>query len=96
MKSCCYLLAVLTNMLAGCTALSATHNPAEHDNSPAATLYRTRCSACHALPDPRRLSFTGWQAVIPVMQHRMHERGMDALDPQQRQTLLAWLKAHSR
>jgi len=61
-----------------------------------AQVYIDRCSSCHVLPHPKRLSYEGWRALLPVMEQRIAERGMLALGDQERQSILDYLRRNGR
>lgn len=64
--------------------------------SPAAQVFASRCSACHAVPHPGRHSYEAWVYLVSVMEQRMAERGMGELTEEDRATILAYLHDHSR
>jgi len=64
-------------------------------DSKAAQLFAERCSACHALPHPRRLDWVHWQHMLHVMKLRMEERGMQ-MTPEEWKTIASYLKDHAR
>lgn len=66
------------------------------DLTPEAQAYAAHCSACHALPHPKRHSYPEWQTLVAVMEQRMRERGIPPLDKQQRGAILAYLEHNSR
>ncbi len=55
--------------------VSVGHAQNEHE-----TLFREKCSSCHALPDPQSLNEKQWQAVLRTMQKRMSEAGKTPLN----------------
>ncbi|RMD78020.1 MAG: cytochrome C [Gammaproteobacteria bacterium] len=79
-------------LLAAC----ATATPLPEAGSPAARLYAQRCGACHAVPHPKRLDFARWQATLKLMEERMAQRGLPPLSPEERRTLLAYLRRNAR
>jgi len=89
------LLAGLT-LLTACTIPGPRDTPLPDAESAGAKVYSARCSNCHALPHPQRLGYNAWLGLIPVMEQRMQERGMQKLSGEERDKLLAYLKAHSR
>ncbi|HED52082.1 MAG TPA: hypothetical protein ENI83_00870 [Gammaproteobacteria bacterium] len=92
------ILAMLASvvLVAGCSISTPAITAIPDGDSVGADVYRARCSSCHALPHPRRLSYAGWQALLPVMEQRMQERDMEKLSDEERRTLLTYLKEHSR
>jgi len=89
-----FVLASATGCSTQATRGTATTIP--DAESAGALAYAGRCSACHALPHPKRLGYEGWQAVLTVMEQRIQERGMVALGEQERQTILDYLRDHAR
>jgi hypothetical protein len=84
---------LLALVATGCTA------PLTGDSTaltPEAQAFAAHCSACHALPHPKRHSYPEWQTLVAVMEQRMLERGMQPLDEQQRGAILAYLEHNSR
>lgn len=61
-----------------------------------AQLYAKKCSACHALPHPKRNTSEQWRNLVPLMERRMAERGMETLTEDERETVLAYLTTHAR
>jgi len=70
--------------------------PIPNAESPAAKLFVEKCGTCHAVPHPKRNSAEEWQHLIPLMEQRINERGMDALTNKQRETIQAYLQTHAR
>jgi len=60
-----------------------------------ARLYAKRCSACHALPHPKRLDWKGWRHMLGVMKMRMDEKGIQ-MDKAEWQQISAYVKTHAR
>ncbi len=65
-------------------------------DSPEAKVYIERCSVCHVLPHPKRLSFSSWKHMLKLMDQRMEERGISPLEPAEREAIAAYLKRHAR
>jgi cytochrome c2 len=65
-------------------------------DSPQAKIYIEKCSVCHVLPHPKRLSFSGWKHMLKLMDQRMEERGVSPLEPEEREDIAAYLKRHAR
>lgn len=84
---------MLVAMLAGSQAAMAMDIP--DANSPAARLYAARCTACHALPHPKRLAWPAWRHTLHLMKQRMQERGMQLRADEWRQ-IAAYLRRHAR
>jgi hypothetical protein len=82
----------------GCTthSINRAATPIPDAQSPAARLYAARCSSCHVLPHPARLSYAGWVQLLPLMERHMVERGMAPMSQADRNQILGYLKAHAR
>lgn len=70
--------------------------PIPDAGSAQAIAFRNQCSRCHALPHPKRHSFSEWQHYLGLMDRRMEERGMPPLAGEERQKVLDYLREHSR
>ncbi|MDT8376552.1 MAG: hypothetical protein RQ867_07400 [Mariprofundaceae bacterium] len=88
----CYLI-LATCMLA--TPVYAT-TPIPDADSPQAEIYVEKCSICHVLPHPKRLSFSGWKHMLKLMDQRMEERNMSPLEPEEHEAIKTYLKRHAR
>lgn len=75
-------------------ALAAT--PIPDADSPDAKVYVAKCSACHALPHPKRLYFEQWQHMLKLMYLRISERNMQPLSDEEQASILGYLKKHAR
>jgi len=64
-------------------------------NSAGAKLFSGRCSACHALPHPKRLDWQHWRHMLRVMKLRMAEQEMTMPDGEWHQ-IADYLKQHAR
>ncbi|MBV1883560.1 MAG: hypothetical protein KUG82_18105 [Pseudomonadales bacterium] len=87
------LLCLIAIVGLGCTARSITLPDSE---SSAAQLYSDKCSACHALPHPKRHSAAEWPPVFKLMERRMRERHVPAFSAEQRSVLLGYLQDNAR
>jgi len=83
-------------LITGCSVMTADNTAIPDEGSASADAYRSRCGSCHALPHPQRLSYADWQMLLPIMEQRIQERGMAEISTKERDTLLTYLKAHSR
>jgi len=63
--------------------------------SPAAQLYRQRCSACHRLYAPQLLTADMWGYMIPRMEQEMLRRRIPPLNAAEKQTILGYLQKHA-
>jgi cytochrome c5 len=78
---------------AGCTGGPP---PLPDPQSAAAALYTEKCSACHALPHPKRNTAAEWRRLFALMEQRMAERHMTPFSTEERKTLLHYLQANAR
>lgn len=88
-----FYLILITHLLVT-PAYAATSIP--DADSPQAKVYAEKCSTCHALPHPKRLSFNGWKHMLKLMDQRMEERGMSPLEAKDWEAIAAYLKHHAR
>jgi len=65
-------------------------------DSAAAQLFAQHCSACHALPSPRRLDWSHWRNILHMMKQRMDERGVSEPPPDEWRQIAGYLKSHAR
>lgn len=63
--------------------------------SPAAQLYRQRCSACHRLYAPELLTAEMWGYMIPRMEQEMLRGRVPPLKAEEKQTILEYLQQHA-
>ena len=67
------LLLVAAPLVAGCAAGRAfVGAPAPGSARPAHALLVRRCTACHATPEPAKMTAAEWQAGITLMKKRLH------------------------
>jgi hypothetical protein len=78
------------------TACTSTPPAGETDQLVQAQAFSSHCSACHALPHPKRHRYPEWQRLVAIMEQRMQERGMAPLGDQQRRDILAYLRLNGR
>jgi peroxiredoxin len=51
-----------------------------------------RCSLCHALPDPTRMEYPKWQAVVKRMAANIKARSVPPMSEEEKQQILSYLK----
>ena len=73
-------------------ALSVLVNHAQNADE---TLFREKCSSCHALPDPQSLNGRQWQAVLHTMQKRMSEAGRPPLSDAEFKKILCFVSENT-
>ena len=66
------------------------------DGSPAAALYRERCSQCHLLPHPLQQTREEWAQVVDRMQDRMRREQKNPLTDPEKQSILEYLQQKAR
>jgi len=76
-------------LLSGCEA------SLPEPESPAAQLYRQRCSACHRLYSPQLLTAEMWGYMIPRMEQEMLRGRVPPLKAEEKQTILEYLQKHA-
>jgi len=77
------------SLLAGCSP-----NVPEPD-SPGARLYVKHCNGCHRVFAPGSLKYAMWEFQLERMQGEMVRRGVSPLTPDEKETVLAYLRRHS-
>ena len=87
------LLLISMIFMAGCIA--GRPPPIPEAGSSAAGLYVDKCGPCHSVPHPKRHTFAEWEHIIKVMEGLMDKQGM-SFTPEERKTVLSYLKNHSR
>lgn len=70
--------------------------PLPTDNTPAAVLYRERCSQCHLLPHPLQQTSDEWVQVVDRMQDQMRRAQKNPLTDQEKSTIVGFLKEKAR
>ena len=63
--------------------------------SPAAQLYRQRCSPCHRLYAPSLLTAEMWQVIVARMEQQMRRAGSPPLSAEESRMILEYLQKHS-
>ncbi len=79
--------------VAGC---AGGPTPIPEQNSAPAALYTKRCSVCHSLPHPRRLSAAVWTQTVERMQKEMEQKKMAPLAPEEKEVILDYLRKNAR
>jgi len=78
---------------AGCASSGFKIPDAESDG---AQHFIERCSACHAVPHPKRHSADEWPHYVALMEKRMAQRGKTPLSDAARSLILEYLIQHAR
>lgn len=63
--------------------------------SPAAQLYKQRCSGCHRLYAPSILTAEMWQVIVARMEQQIQRSGRPPLSADEKRMLLDYLQKHS-
>ncbi len=89
-----FLLAVIITIgIYGCAALPT---PIPYEGAEAASLYRSRCAACHALAHPKRFTARQWNGWLPRMRQIMKERGAPAINEEEWKLIEKYLTNNAR
>lgn len=88
------MIMTITILLLAAPVHAAT--PIPDADAPEAKVYTARCSACHALPHPKRLYFKQWEHMLNLMYVRISERSMEPLSDEDQKAILVYLKRHAR
>jgi diheme cytochrome c len=63
--------------------------------SPAAQLYRQRCSSCHRLYAPSIVTAEMWKVIVARMEQQMRQAGRPPLSADESRMILDYLQKHS-
>lgn len=55
-----------------------------------------RCSLCHALPDPARMTYSKWEVVVERMGRNIRAQNVPQMPPEEREQILRYLKRHAK
>lgn len=72
-------------------------DPAQYPelNSPDGRAFRTTCTQCHALPDPKQHTAQEWPAVVARMKRNMSAMGKDIPDESTTKHIVGFLQRHA-
>ena len=59
-------------------------------------IYVRRCSLCHALPDPARMTYTQWVGVVGRMAQNIRSQNVPQVSDEEFQQILLYLKRHAK
>lgn len=79
-----------------CVAVAGCDASLPEPESPAAQLYRQRCSGCHRLYAPQVLTAQMWHFMVARMEQEFRRRGLPPLSPEEKQAILEYLEKYSR
>jgi hypothetical protein len=82
--------------LTGLAACAGVPKPLPDSDSPEARLFDSKCGACHYTPRPGRHTYAQWEGVLSRMEKRMEEMKREPLTPDEKSTILGYLKKHAR
>jgi hypothetical protein len=69
--------------------------PLPEADSPAARLYVARCGNCHAPYNPHEMTSAMWETQVMMMEVKMQAAGQPPLTPDERDSILRYLKNHA-
>ncbi len=58
--------------------------------------YVRRCSLCHALPNPSRMSFARWKVVVDRMEDNVRARNVPQMTADEKERILRYLSQHAK
>jgi len=88
------LMIAISMLLMAVPARAAT--PIPDADAPEAKIYAATCSACHALPHPKRLYYRQWEHMLKLMDVRIAERNMEPISDGDKKAIMVYLKHHAR
>ncbi len=91
MKKTVILLLLIAS--AGC---AGRPTPIPEPTSPEAQLFAGKCGICHSVPHPKRYTYAQWEHMIKVMEKQMEHKKMVPLTEEEKNTILGYLRKHSR
>jgi cytochrome c2 len=65
-------------------------------DTPEGQVYVRRCSLCHALPDPTRMSFGQWVPVVERMARNIRSQNVPPISDEDLAMIFRYLKEHAR
>ncbi len=83
-------LALLVVVFSGCKPASLPDA-----TSPGAQLYVSRCGNCHAPYNPDEMTASMWDTQVTMMEVKIQAAGMPALTPDERESILEYLKRNA-
>lgn len=79
-----------------CFACAGKPTPIPDIDSAEAKLFAKKCGECHSVPHPMRHTASQWEHMISVMEKQMEHEKMHPLTKDEKETILGYLKKHSR
>lgn len=78
-------------------ATGCEERPLPEADSPPAILYAEKCGTCHKARNPEVHTYIGWVKVLPIMEKRAVEMGMEhLLTAEEKTIILRYMKKHGR
>jgi hypothetical protein len=65
-------------------------------DTPEGATYVRRCSLCHALPDPSRMTFAQWVPVVERMTRNIRAQNVPQISDEEVDTILTYLRRYAR
>jgi hypothetical protein len=84
------LIAVIAIVASGCKPKTLPDA-----DSPAAKIYVSRCGSCHAPYNPHEMTASMWETQVMMMEVKMQQAGQPPLTPDQRDTILQYLRRNA-
>lgn len=85
-------VAMITLGLAGC--MQDFEVPGR--DTPEGATYVRRCSLCHALPDPTRMTFTQWVPVVERMTRNIRAQNVPQIPDDEVNQILTYLRRNAK
>jgi hypothetical protein len=65
-------------------------------NTPEGSTYVQRCSLCHALPDPTRMTFSQWVPVVERMTRNIRAQNVPQISDDEVDQILTYLRRNAK
>jgi len=65
-------------------------------DTPEGATYVRRCSLCHALPDPTRMTFAQWAPVVERMARNIRAQNVPQISDDEVNQILTYLRRHAK
>ena len=76
-------------------ALAGCQNKMPEEDTYAGQLYVRRCGNCHQPYNPQAMTAAMWEIEVPKMELKIAQAGLPPLAPEQRQTILDYLRRNA-
>ncbi|MFQ5586877.1 MAG: cytochrome C [Thermodesulfobacteriota bacterium] len=91
-----YLLPVMISVGILAVGCAGRPTPLPESDSAAAVFYALKCGTCHSVPHPGRHKAEQWNHIMDNMEKEMVLKGVTPLTADEKDTILNYLKGHSR